>query len=55
MYIYIHHTVCTNAVLVYYVWYISFCMCLYIFKLLRTANTYIFVCFILTLRLKSLQ
>ena len=44
-----------NAVLVYYIWYTSFHMCLYIFKLLRTANTHIFVCFILTLRLQSLQ
>ena len=45
-----------NAVLVYYVWYTSFSRCLYIFKFLKTANNaYIFVCFIFTLCLKSLQ
>ena len=40
-----------NASLVYYVWYTSFSMCLYILQFLETANNTYFACFILTLRL----
>ena len=48
-----------NAVLVYYVWYTSFFMCVYISKFLRTANNAYFsggfFVVVLTLCLKSLQ